>query len=194
MKALVLACVLTVGVGAQAPAPRPDAQTPPNFKVEVWGFVMADFSARIDAYLKLRSGLEKGLPALKVTDDPAETIRAENLLAERIRQARRGARHGDIFTGQIRAGFREVLRSETTPGTCEQIGDDNPGEFSHAINGTYPKIEPVSTVPASMLDVLPRLPPDIQYRFLGHDLVLHDIKANVILDHIDDAIRCPKRR
>ena len=66
-----------------------------------------------------------------------------------------------------------------------------PGEFPYAINNAYPKDQPLSSVPASMLNVLPRLPPDVWYRFLGRDLILHDSKANVILDRIDDAVRCP---
>ncbi len=44
-----------------------------------------------------------------------------------------------------------------------------------------------------MLAALPELPPDVHYRFLGRDLVLHDTRANIILDEIPDAIRCPGR-
>jgi hypothetical protein len=48
----------------------------------------------------------------------------------------------------------------------------------------------VSTVPPSILAVLPRLPEDVMYRFLDRDLILHDLRANIILDRIDNAIRC----
>jgi hypothetical protein len=48
----------------------------------------------------------------------------------------------------------------------------------------------VSTVPANVLSVLPELPPDIQYRFLGRHLVLHDTRANVIVDRMRCAIQC----
>jgi hypothetical protein len=188
MRALILASVLIAAT--QPAASAPDAQLP-DFRIEVWGFAIADFSARMDAYAALRRELEQGLPALKVTNDPAEIVRTENMLAIRIRQARRHARRGDIFTPNIRAAFRELLRSRTTPGTCELIKDDNPGEFGYDVNGTYPKTQPVSTVPASMLAVLPRLPADIQYRFLRRDLILHDLRANVILDRIENAITCP---
>ncbi|MEO8683153.1 MAG: hypothetical protein ABI665_29175 [Vicinamibacterales bacterium] len=148
----------------------------------------------MDAYAALRSTLQQGLPALAVTDHPEEITRAETMLAIRIRQARQGARRGDIFTEKIRPAFRQLLRPETTAGTCELIADDNPGEFSYQVNDTYPKKRPVSTVPASMLDVLPRLPADVEYRFLRHDLVLHDLRANVILDRMEEAIECPPRK
>jgi hypothetical protein len=72
------------------------------------------------------------------------------------------------------------------------VMDENPGSFCHGINGTYPKERPLSTVPATILAVLPALPDDIQYRFLGRHLVLHDTRANVILDRIRCALACTR--
>ena len=168
-------------------------QTPPaDFKVEILGEVVADFSARMTAYANLRRRLEDGLTPLRVTDDPSEIIRAETALAERIRLAREGSRRGEIFTPKIRAAFRQILRAETNAGRCASILNDNPGEFSYPVNGTYPKEEPLSTVPPGILTVLPRLPSDVLYRFLRRDLILHDTRANVILDRIDEASRCPR--
>ena len=162
----------------------------PDFKVQVWGYIAADFSARIDTYLELRRTLERGLPPLTVTDNPAEIGRAERALARRIRVARAGARRGELFTPDIGAGFRTALLLETDADTRSAIMDENPGAFSIRINGTYPKERPVSTVPGTILALLPRLPDDIQYRFLGPDLVLHDTRANVILDRLPCAIEC----
>ena len=84
--------------------------------------------------------------------------------------------------------FRKVLIVETNADTWAAIMDDNPGEFSNQINGTYPEDKPLSTVPPNILAVLPRLPDDIQYRFLGRHLILLDTRANVILDRIPCAI------
>jgi hypothetical protein len=162
-----------------------------EFTVEVLGSTMADFTTKMDAYALLRRSLEQGLPPLQVTDRPEEIRRAERLLAERIRKARKGAERGDIFTPEIRRGFRQLLRKVTNRATCEAIADDNPREFRYAVNAEYPKDRPVSTVPAPVLAVLPALPADVQYRFLDLDLILHDTRANIILDRIDVAIECP---
>ena len=172
--------------------PPPAAQTP-DFRVQIWGGAAADFTARMSAYEAMRNRLEDGLPRLEVTDDPKEILRAETMLAARIREARAGARRGAIFSPPIRNAFRRALKAEAGPGPCESLRDDNPGEFEYRINGTYPKYQPVSTVPPSMLAALPELPPDVYYRFLNRDLVLHDTRANVILDEIPDAIPCPRR-
>jgi hypothetical protein len=45
-------------------------------------------------------------------------------------------------------------------------------------------------VPVNILARLPRLPDDIEYRFLGRDLILLDARARVILDRIPSAIPC----
>ena len=142
------------------------------------------------SYSELRSELEKGLPPLTVTDDPAEIRRAVHALAKRIRVARAGAQEGEIFTPTISVEFRKVLRLEMNAHTWAAIMDDNPGEFSNQINGTYPEERPLSTVPPNVLAVLPRLPDDIQYRFVGRHLILLDTRASVILDRIPYAIRC----
>jgi hypothetical protein len=188
---LAIAVALLVGsVGySQTPTGSPDAENP-TFKVQVWGYIAADFSARIWHYFELRSELEEGLPVLTVTDDPREIRRAQRALAKRIRDAREDAREGDIFTPAIAVEFREVLQLEMDADTWASIMDDNPGEFSNRINGTYSGKRPLSTVPPNILARLPRLPDDVQYRFVGRHLILHDTRANLILDRIPYAIRC----
>ena len=169
--------VLFSSVGApQTPTTNQDRGTP-DFRVQVWGYIVADFSARVWSYSELRSKLEKGLPPLTVTDDPAEIRRAVHALAKRIRVARAGAQEGEIFTPTISVEFRRVLLLEMNANTWAAIMDDNPGEFSNQINGTYPEERPLSTVPPNVLAVLPRLPDDIQYRFVGRHLILLDTRA-----------------
>jgi hypothetical protein len=187
---IVLVAAATL-LEAPAFAQQPPAGLPVvEFNVEVLGTTLGEFTTKMEAYADLRRLLQEGLPPLAVTDKPDEIRRAEQLLAQRIRRARSGDGRGDLFTEPIRHGFRQLLRPVTTAATCEIIRDDNPGEFAYPINGEYPKDKPLSTVPPSMLAVLPRLPEDVWYRFLDRDLILHDSRANVILDRIDDAIRC----
>jgi len=58
----------SVGYG-QAPTTN-DGPDEPVFRVQVLGFIAADFSERVSKYIELRSSLESGLPELTVTDDP----------------------------------------------------------------------------------------------------------------------------
>jgi hypothetical protein len=184
----MVVCQLSVQVAAQQTTPQVPAV---EFTVEVLGSKTAEFAAKMDEYARLRTKLQEGLPALEVTANPLDIQRAERLLAERIRKARAGAGRHDIFTDDSRRAFRQMLRPVTTAATCEFLKDDNPGEWGWQVNAEYPKQHPVSSVPPSMLAILPRLPEDVFYRFLDTDLILHDTRANVMLDRIDNAIRCP---
>ena len=132
------------------------------------------------------------MPAQTVTDDPAQIRSRELALASKIRLARNGAKQGAIFTRTISVEFRRALLAEMSSDTRETLRDDNPGAFSHAINGTYPKTKPFSTVPINILAALPRLPDDIEYRFVGRHLVLHDTRANH--DPRSDPMRSPRAR
>lgn len=187
--AIALMVLATSVAYPQAPQTHRDRDTP-DFRVQVWGDSVTDFSTRVWSYVELRSKLEKGLSALTVTDDPAEIRRAVRALAERIRVSRTEAKQGDIFTPSISVEFRKALLLEMNVNTWAAIMDDNPGKFSAQINGTYPEGKPLSTVPPNILAVLPRLPDDIEYRFSGRHLILLDTRASVILDRIPYAIQC----
>jgi len=160
--------------------------------VEVWGDTAIDFRTRVSSYFQLRSELEKGLAVNAVTNDPVQIRMVTVALAKRIRVARAGARQGDVFTPAISAVFKKALQLEMDTATWAAVMDDNPGEFSVQINGSYREGKPFSTVPPSILAMLPTLPSGVEYRFLGRHLVLVDTRASVILDRIPDAIKCKK--
>jgi hypothetical protein len=189
--ALIITLVnLLLTSGAYAQTPAPNTRDMADFKVQVWGVAAADFDARMLTYADMRADLQRGMTPLRLTDDLREIRKAEHALAKRIRAVRSGAHGGEIFTPEIAAAFRRALLLETRPSTCASILDDNPGAFDYSINDTYPKRRPLSTVPPGILMLLPRLPADVEYRFLGRHLILHDSRANVILDRILEAIGC----
>ena len=188
---VLFACVAAV---ASAQSPRDDPTTPRFTElVIVRGLLRADFDARVLDYFDLRTTLEDGLPAQHVTANPADNIEIQRTLARRIRRARVGALRGAIFTPAISVEFRRILLVETTPETRATIMDENPGQFSHRINGDYPQRRTLSTMPGTFLAVLPVLPDGLEYRFLGPHLILHDTRANVILDAMSCAIACIDR-
>jgi len=151
--------------------------------------VLAEFKARIDAYVDLRKREDDGAPTLKRTDDSANIKVAQDSLATRIMAARAPAKHGDIFTPEITLCFRRLLRPELKDADTKQlIRDDNPGNIKFKVNGVYPAGEPLSTVPANVLASLPQLPPDLEYRFVGKHLILRDSRANLVIDYIANAI------
>jgi hypothetical protein len=125
-----------------------------------------------------------------MTDDPANIEKAESDLAGRLRVARPGARRGECFTPPIERELEKALIVEMSASTWAAIMDGNPGDFQQEVNGTYKRSKSVSTVPPNILALLPTLPEGIQYRFVGRHLILHDTRANVIIDRIPYAISC----
>jgi hypothetical protein len=181
--------VLAIGLAAM---PAPGQERPPDFRVQVWGDAVADFTIRVRAYSDLRANIERGLPALRVTADSKELLDREHALADRIRAARDRAKQGDIFTPSVSAAFKEKLQGRTNPVTCAALADDNPGALEIRPNSTYPEHKPMSTMPADVLAVLPRLADDVEYRFAGRDLILVDTRARLVVDRMPLAIFCSK--
>ena len=155
---------------------------------------MPDFDSRIKAYAALRDKLGKGDASLDETSKPKEIVDAGQALAARIQAARATAKPGDIFTPGIQAQFKRLLNPEMK-GTGGQntrgiIKDEGPGRggFPLAVNLAYPKDQPFGTVPPNILKTLPLLPEHIEYRFVDRHLILHDTRANLIIDFFPNAI------
>jgi len=57
------------------------------------------------------------------------------------------------------------------------------------VNEPYPDGVPFTTVPPSLLLEFPKLPEQVvTYRIVGHDLILLDVDANLVLDRIPEII------
>ena len=108
-----------------------------------------------------------------------------------MRTARAGAKQGDIFTPEAQAVIKRLL--ETVFGGPDgkqlkaSIMDENPVSVKLAVNGRYPDAVPISTVPPQVLQTLPKLTEDLEYRFINDNLIILDSHAHVIADYISDA-------
>ena len=68
------------------------------------------------------------------------------------------------------------------------IMDENPGKITLAVNSRYPDTVPLSTVPPQVLQGLPKLPEEMEFRFIGRHLILMDVHAHIIVDLIENAL------
>jgi hypothetical protein len=170
---------------------QPAAVKTPPVAVNQDAKAIADFKTRVDAYDALRKKADDSAPPLKKTDEPADIKAAQQALVERIGAARSTAKQGDIFTPDITAFFKRVLRPESKEKDAKTImKEDKPAAaaVSFKINGPYPDKQPLATSPPEMLAKLPALPKDIDYRFVDKHLILRDSRANTIIDYIPNAI------
>lgn len=151
--------------------------------------IMADFKARVEKYAELHKDLAKG-SARQKEDTSAEQIHAQKqALVSKIQAARADARHGEIFTPEIRKAFRRLLAPELKGADGRDakavLKDDAPasGTVPFKVNARYPENQPKPTMPANLLLNLPTLPEPLEYRVVGQHLLLLDTAADLIVDY-----------
>ena len=178
---------------AQSAAPKAAQSSAPKTNPDAE--ILVDFKKRIDEYMALHNKLEKESPPLKETKDPAKIKASQDVLAMKIREARKGARQGDIFTPEIRQLFRRLMYPEVK-GPEGRETKAAITEESHElksvplkVNAEYPDNAPLMTVPPNILAALPKLPEDLEYRFVSRNMILLDTHANVIVDFVPNAIQ-----
>ncbi|MEO8026254.1 MAG: hypothetical protein ABI823_07260 [Bryobacteraceae bacterium] len=175
---LVATLVLAIAAGGpQAASRRPE---PPAF---------GDFSDRVNQYLQLR----KALPKQHTTKRRKEIVDRRTALAQAIREARPDAKQGNIFSAETSAQFLAVIR-RTLQGTKAanvrktiRQGDPVAG-VRVSVNRPYPEDLPTTTVPPTLLKRLPQLPERLAYRIVGHEFVLQDTEARLVIDFIPGAL------
>jgi hypothetical protein len=108
-----------------------------------------EFSARVQAYLKVQKTVESSLPALKPTDLPELITAHQQALARKIQEARPHAKAGDIFTPAACEAFRHASRTAlegprlANSRAYMQPEAPNP-RMRLTVNGIYPDTEPIT--------------------------------------------------
>lgn len=154
--------------------------------------IQAEFLKRVQEYVKLRNSLEAAMPPLKPTASAEKIRRHERELAEKIRKARRSAVQGEIFTPPIAEEFKRLIglamQGQDKTRVETSLKRSEPVQIRLRVNQPYPPHVPLQTTPPSILLNLPPLPKEVDYRVLGRDLVLRDVKANLIIDVLPNAL------
>lgn len=182
---LCLSLLAFVAPGAARRARDPqDSEAARDFK---------PFLDRVRAYVKMQKSLEASLPALKPTTDPARIVDYQRSLARKIVDARRDALSGDIFTHEAAERFRKIIHKafDGSEGHLARktMQQDTPFKVVPLhVNDMFNDDVPLTTTPPTLMLKLPELPPGLAYRFVGRDLVLKDIKAELVVDLIPNAL------
>jgi len=153
---------------------------------------LATMNDRLADYVRLHARIEATLPKLPEDATPQQIDRHQRLFERRMREARKSAKPGDLFTPEARPVIVRLLAAvfegEQGKALKASIMDENPTDLTHTVNGRYPDTVPLSTVPPEVLQTMPKLTEDMEYRFIGDDLILLDTHAHVIADYIEDAL------
>jgi hypothetical protein len=157
------------------------------------------FSDRVDQYSAIRKAAMVKVGAPPKNAKPEQLEKYEKALVQAIRDARPNAKQGDIFSADIQPLFNKLLKEHLAGPVNKENRDiakqGNPksdagvGEQPPVIqvNAVYPKSASLSTIPPTLLLQLPKLPMDMEYRFVGNTLILWDNISNLIVDFMQGA-------
>jgi len=180
-----LCLVLALFVGVAVPAADKKAS-------KVVDPALAQFIENTKDYLDLRTKIEKDLPPLKDKEEADEIRAHQQTLRLKLAAARKGAAQGSMLTPHGAKALKRIINSEMRgPGgktARTTVLESSPKLIPCTINAAYPSAEPVSTVPPDLLMKLPELPDNLEYRFVQHNLIIRDAKANMIVDCLPNAL------
>jgi hypothetical protein len=176
------------GQSPAAPPPKPGQPA----RVNADALTSVQFIKRIEDYVALHKKLEATLPPRPEHPTPQQLDDHARALSRLIAEARPRAKQGDVLPAETRAYLRRQighgLSGPDGAAVRQSIREDNPGKVKLQVNGRYPDGVPLTTMPAPVLAELPRLPEDVEYRFIGERLILLDVHAQLVVDFMDAAI------
>jgi hypothetical protein len=177
--------------GQDSPPLNPRVQNQPaqNLAPDLKSPGFQEFSDRVQKYVQLHKTVEATLPKLKATNEPELIVAHQKILARKIKAARAQAKRSDIFTPAAKEDFVKAICSEFQGPQASHakatINQGAPLKKVHLhVNEIYPESIPYTSVPPTMLQKLPKLPEEVAYRAVSSDLVLLDVKANLVVDYL----------
>jgi hypothetical protein len=186
--AVAISVLAAAGASYATSRPRMAHQAPP---ANVHASHVKAFTDRVENYLVLQRKVAASLPKLDETSDPKKITGREKALGEAIAKARPTARRGEVFGKELRPFLVKLIRSDwssRTPADRRELMEEVPPGLRVGVNQPYPTRLPLVTFPANILQELPRLPEGVEYRLLGRDLILRDVKANLIIDVLTNVL------
>jgi hypothetical protein len=190
LAAIAVAGTLNVVAYAQNP-PRADQgvaarqEQTPNANPQA--AALAEFQSRLQGYIALRANLSGKLKPLSPTADSAELAARQDTLAAAIRDARKGAKPGDMIPTQVASQIRNAVAEDfrhRNPDTKRAVFNEVPAGVRPVINKAVPDTAALATVPPLLLNNLPRLPDNLQYRFMERHIILMDGDTRLIVDYL----------
>jgi hypothetical protein len=158
------------------------------------------FERAIASYMELHQIVERSLPPLTTSGDAAEIAAATAAMAKGMRAARSTAAEGEMFDKEIALIFRRIIREvlpREEPDAAElSFGDIEEPEaalFRPLVHDEFDWTRADDMSPR-LLAALPELPDELQFRFVGRDLVIVDLHSGLVVDVLPDAIPPRERR
>ena len=153
--------------------------------------VVAEFESRANTYANNREEIARSLPKVSEKATPEEVAAHKARFLKAV-QARLHPKHGAIFTPEISAYLKKLIAvqlnvAEKAELRKEVIEAENKA-VAVRVNYPYPEAQEILEMPAALLQVLPQLPRELKFRFVGRHMLLVDRENSLIVDYITNAV------
>ena len=151
------------------------------------------FGEHIAEYVAFHRRVEASLTKLDPSTEPELIFAYTKQLAAAIKAAQPKRRQGEFFTASVAPVFRdlieEALHGHDVDMVLRDLFEEHPKTWGHSVRvyESYPNWA-TREVPVLILQRLPVLPEELEYRVVDHDLAIVDADANLVLDVLPAAI------
>ena len=189
---LCLGVLVAVASAASAQQSHNTALAPPVVVSPADKAAIQMFEKRVNDYVELRKKVRASAPKLSKDSTPEQINAYRTALEESMRNARAGAKRGELFRPETADYIRRTLKTEFQGKDRRELRDtifetETQGVVLR-VNYPYAQSAELSEMPATLLAKLPQLPKEVRYRFVGRNMLLVDRESNVIIDYMPDAL------
>jgi hypothetical protein len=158
------------------------------------GVATKAFLDRLQDYVRYHNNVEKMVPPLVGTKDPAKIADREKALGAALIKQRPDAKPGDFFLPQYQPILVQIIKEDFAKRPVadrKALIRELPKGLTINVNDIYPTTIALATFPGNLLQKLPTLPPELEYRIVGRDLILRDVTGNVVVDVMREVFPIP---
>jgi hypothetical protein len=193
MVAPAILTIATVMLPLLAPAPTRDCQFGRMGDPLADQQALATFEAAVNDYVDLHRRLERGWSSFWFISDPEQVEGAAAEFRRVLRDARPHATPGSFFASDVADVFRFRVGRTLRQSNLDIAAFDIYSEDGETTGWWTPVVNeplPIGAVGAFgwIVEALPLLPFELEYRLIGRDLALVDVHANMVLDVLDLAL------
>ncbi len=186
------AAFLSAACSPTLPPTTVPAQPDPTF--EPFKAALQTYVDQTQPFRKVAAQAAEKVPG-KATPAPAaeESVRTrQNTLADALRtRLRTNAKQGDLFQTPTATAIKRQLTTAFGGAQRDLLLDELAEQNSTPANTRTPIINQrleAPRVPPRVMEILPPLPKQLEYDFVGRTLVLRDVDADVVVDYLPDAL------
>jgi hypothetical protein len=154
---------------------------------------IATFEMAVNDYADLHRRLERAWPPMWFISDLEQAESVAKEFRAVLRDARPQATRGGFFAPEVADLFRFRMAGAVREQNLDMAAMTSRGDETGVENWWTPVInEPLlwggAGTPWPIFEALPALPLELEYRLIARDLVLLDVRANMVIDILDLAV------